>query len=104
MDLLQNFPKIANVTDLRYRWSKLMKELEKTEIPILVMQHSTPKAVIFPFDKVKRLIKNKAMTFNENPFLLIDRLAGSIKVPKRFKKLSVDKLIERAKKEYFKKE
>ena len=103
MNFSQNFPTIANVTDLRYRWNELIKDLEKTQTPILVMQHSTPKAVIYPFNKVKKLIKRKSVISDEDSFSLINRLAGSVEVPKRFKKLSTDKIIEKAKKEYFKK-
>ena len=33
---------------------------------------------------------------------LVERMAGSVKVPKRFKGLSIDKIIQKAKKEHFK--
>ena len=32
---------------------------------------------------------------------LVDQLAGSVKLPKRFKGMSIDKVITKAKKEYF---
>lgn len=32
---------------------------------------------------------------------LVDRLAGSVKIPKRFKYLAADQIITKAKKEYF---
>ena len=39
----------------------------------------------------------------EPALALVDRLAGSVKVPKRFKNLSADQIIIKAKKEYFSK-
>lgn len=35
--------------------------------------------------------------------ILLDRLAGSVKIPKRFEGLSLDEMVDRAKTEYFKK-
>ena len=32
---------------------------------------------------------------------LVERLAGSVKIPIRFRSMSIDKMIERAKKEYY---
>jgi len=49
------FPNIFNVTDLRYRWPKITRELEKSELPVLIIQHSTPKAVIFSFEEAKKI-------------------------------------------------
>lgn len=47
----QVFPQIINVTDLRYRWPEVEKRLEENEQPILVLEHSTPKAVLYPFEQ-----------------------------------------------------
>ena len=38
----------------------------------------------------------------ESALALVDRLAGSVKVPKEYKNLPVEKIITKAKKEYFK--
>ena len=49
------FPQIVNVTDLRYRWSKVEEELERSTTPIIVVDHSTPKAVIIPFRQAQKI-------------------------------------------------
>lgn len=50
----------------------------------------------------KVLVSEEKGTIKIEPaLLLIDRLAGSIKTPSRFKGLSLEKIIEKAKKEYF---
>lgn len=38
----------------------------------------------------------------ESALSLVDRLAGSVKIPKRFKNLTADQIVAKAKKEYFK--
>lgn len=43
-----------------------------------------------------KIIKNKSA------ISLVERLAGSVKIPERFKGLSTEKIILKAKKEYFK--
>lgn len=45
----QPFPEIVNVTDLRYRWREVSEKLEESGEPILVVEYSTPKAILFPF-------------------------------------------------------
>jgi bifunctional DNA-binding transcriptional regulator/antitoxin component of YhaV-PrlF toxin-antitoxin module len=37
----------------------------------------------------------------ESALSLVDRLAGSVKIPKRFKNLTTDQIVAKAKKEYF---
>lgn len=49
MEQTQTFPQIVNVTDLRYRWPEIVGKLEKNKFPILIIEHSTPKAVLLPF-------------------------------------------------------
>lgn len=39
----------------------------------------------------------------EPSLALVDRLAGSVKIPKRFRGLSPDKMIQKAREEHFKK-
>lgn len=39
----------------------------------------------------------------ESAFSLINRLAGSVKIPKRFRGLSPDEMIKKAREEHFKK-
>lgn len=48
MEQTQIFPQIVNVTDLRYRWADVASKLEN-KLPVLIIEHSTPKAVLFPF-------------------------------------------------------
>lgn len=55
----QVFPQIINVTDLRYRWAEVEKQLEKSEQPILVLEHSTPKAILYPFEQVQEVHKGE---------------------------------------------
>lgn len=55
----QIFPQIVNVTDLRYRWSKVGEELEKGNGPIVVLEHSTPKALIYPFDQIQKTFSER---------------------------------------------
>jgi hypothetical protein len=55
----QVFPQIINVTDLRYRWSDVEKQLEENEQPILVLEHSTPKAVLYPFNQDQNVSKGE---------------------------------------------
>lgn len=45
----QTFSEIVSVTDLRYRWPMILKILEKGNAPLLIVEHSSPKAVIYPF-------------------------------------------------------
>lgn len=47
------FPRIIKTTDLRYRWSQIAKKLAEDKRPILVMEHSTPKALIFSFEEAE---------------------------------------------------
>lgn len=54
------FPNIVNVTDLRYRWPKIAKELKKGGWPVLVVEHSTPKAVIFSFEEAEKLWRRES--------------------------------------------
>lgn len=49
-------PKIVNATDIRYRWSSIVNELEEEGTPVLVLERSTPKAVIFPYSQTKDFI------------------------------------------------
>lgn len=66
----QIIPKIANVTDLRYRWSQLAKELEENDLPILVMEHSTPKAVIFSVSQAQKLIgRQRTISPQDDPLV-----------------------------------
>lgn len=48
------FPKIVNVTDLRYRWPKVARQLQESDQPILVVEYSTPKAVLLSVEDAKR--------------------------------------------------
>lgn len=56
MEKTQIFPQIVNVTDLRYRWPEVLGKLEKNKFPILVIEHSTPKAVLFPFVQAQKVL------------------------------------------------
>jgi len=47
----QVFPQIVNVTDLRYRWPEVRDELEESGGPLVILEHSTPKAVMYPFEQ-----------------------------------------------------
>jgi len=49
MEQRQRFPEIVNVTDLRYRWREVSEKLEESGEPILVVEYSTPKAILLPF-------------------------------------------------------
>ena len=64
------FPKIVNVTDIRYRWKEVSQAL-KEDFPVLVVEHSTPKAVIFSFKEAERLLEASAKKKNQQ-----DPLAG----------------------------
>lgn len=69
MKELRNLPQIVNVTDLRYRWAQVEKELERSEAPIVVVEHSTPKAVIFPFDKAQRMLGEQKELHRKDPLI-----------------------------------
>ncbi len=51
-------------------------------------------------EKVKVVEENGSIKITSY-FKLLNELAGSVKLPKRFKGLSIDQVIEKAKKEYF---
>lgn len=63
MEQTQLFPQIVNITDLRYRWTKVAKKLEKSQLPILVVEHSKPRAVIFSFGMAQKLLVNESEKF-----------------------------------------
>jgi len=70
-------PKIANSTDLRYRWKSLVKELEEEKTPILVLDRSTPKALIFPFKEGKAWLKGiRGATEVTDPFVNLRKKYG----------------------------
>ena len=52
-------------------------------------------------DKMLMYGEDKTITM-EPAASLVERLAGSVKIPQRFKGLSAEKIIQKAKKEYFK--
>ncbi len=78
----QVFPQIVNITDLRYRWPEVEKRLEESDQPIVVLDHSTPKAVLSPFDQDRELFdKQGKRSSGENPLIewrekYADQLAG----------------------------
>ncbi len=55
----QIFPQIINVTDLRYRWPEVVRRLEESNQPIIVVAHSTPKAILSPFDQGRNISKGE---------------------------------------------
>lgn len=70
-------PKIANSTDLRYRWKSLVEELEEEKIPILVLDSSTPRALIFPFEEGKEWLKGVRQTAKtSDPFVNLRKKYG----------------------------
>jgi len=66
----QVFPQIINVTDLRYRWPEVEKRLEESGRPIVVLDHSTPKAVISPFDQDQEVSgRREKSSSKKNPLI-----------------------------------
>ena len=59
----QVFPQIINVTDLRYRWPEVEKMLEN-EVPIIILEHSTPKAVMYSFDYARKVFGRQESLLN----------------------------------------
>ena len=78
----QIFPQIINVTDLRYRWPEVKRRLEESDQPIVVLDHSTPKAVLYPFDQDQKISSERGKHPSEkNPLIewrkkYADQLAG----------------------------
>lgn len=56
------FPQIVNVTDVRYRWRMVVERLEKDKLPILVVEHSTPKAVIMSVGQAQNMLVKQKKT------------------------------------------
>lgn len=70
-------PKIANSTDLRYRWKSLVEELEEEKIPILVLDRSTPRALIFPFKEGKEWLQEiRQVAETGDPFVNLRKKYG----------------------------
>lgn len=69
MQMANLFPRIVNVTDLRYRWPKVVKEFEESDWPVLIVEHSTPKAVIVSFEMAKKLWGSEKVALDQKDSL-----------------------------------
>lgn len=76
-----NIPKIANITDIRYSWTSLIAEIEKEEKPLLVLDRSTPKAVILPIKLAEKLLKLPVSSPKSKTFKFHSKNLGKIKIP-----------------------
>lgn len=74
-------PKIANITDIRYSWSKLLSEIEREQQPLLVLDRSRPQAVILPLDLAKQILVFPAKPKKSRSFSFRSADFGKIKIP-----------------------
>lgn len=73
-------PKIANVTDIRYSWSSLIKEAERTKQPLLIVERSTPKAVVLPIKLAEKLLQFNPATSKPKRFQFRSYDLGKLKI------------------------
>lgn len=54
---------IVNVSQARSNLSKLLKKVNQTKKPVIILQDSTPSAVIYPYDQVEKQEQLKEKLF-----------------------------------------
>jgi len=54
---------IINITDARNKLAKLIEKINETKEPIVIVQDSTPTAVIYPYDEVEKKEKENEQLF-----------------------------------------
>ncbi len=48
---------IISITDARKNFAKIIKKVNTTKEPYIIIQDSTPSAIIYPYDEKNRLFK-----------------------------------------------
>jgi len=80
---------VMTATQARNNWFALLEWVFHRRQSVIITRRSKPAFVIKP-------VENRGEKKE-----LIEALAGSVSLPKRFKGLGIDQLIKKAKKEYF---
>ncbi len=54
---------IINITDARNNLAKLIQKVNETKEPVVIVQDSTPSAVIYPYDEISKKEEEKDQLF-----------------------------------------
>ncbi len=89
MRQISSIKPVMTATQARNNWFALIEWVFHRRQPVIITRRSKPALIVKPFENRKQQKR------------LIEDLAGSVLLPKRFKGMSLEKIIVKAKKEYF---